>query len=433
MKKLVTLLAAAGMVVAASAPANAVDVKADGSWRVSFKSGETGFTGENVGMAQQRLRLGITATASENLSGYFQFQFGKDQWGTNEGTHGEHLKGSTKNITLRQSYIDWTVPATSVKVRMGRFALGLPEDAVSGNAVLSGDFGMSEGIVVSAPVTDWLGLTAMWNRAGYDAVKSTAGYNDLDKSKQDDIFAAVANLKFNGVSGAVYAAYGAIDGTTSPMTGGLPEVEGDAYWVGFTSTITAFDPFTLKLSASYGNFDAKADSDDDEDGWNVQAKASYKLGFGTPVVAAWYFSGDDKDGQGAMPNGHGYFFPTRTYHDAAKGLCGGQADAPINGNWGVQVGIEKMSFLSGLTHDFLVTYIQGTNDEKSVDGKKSEWYLSENDSLVSFDLINTYNIYKNLAAHLEFSYIISDFDKNDWNKDLTEDDWRAELTFQYKF
>ena len=130
MKKLVTLLAAAGMVVAASAPANAVDVKADARWRASMSTGSTGFEGDNISQARQRLRLGLTATASENLSGYFQFQIGKDRWGTTTNTHGAHDGDDGNNITLRQSYIDWTVPATAAKVRMGRFAIGLPADAV---------------------------------------------------------------------------------------------------------------------------------------------------------------------------------------------------------------------------------------------------------------------------------------------------------------
>ena len=450
MKKLVTLLAAAGMVVAASAPANAVDVKADTSWRLSFKAGETGFKGGNKEQIKQRLRLGLTAVASENLSGYFQFQIGKDDWGTTTNTHGAHAykagagSADATNMTLRQSYIDWTVPGTAAKVRMGRFALGLPADAMGyGNLVFSGDWGNKEGVAVSAPVTDWLGLTAMWTRVGAEG-------SDTDTGLNDDLFAVVADLKFNGVSGSVYAAYAALDGSeqfgsafvnadgdwgTSGTN--FQVAEGKAYWVGFTSTLSAFDPFTLKLSAAYGAFEADNDFGGmlpETDGWHVQAMASYKLGFGTPFVGAWYMSGADKDGEGYIPSIGGYFTPTRTYHDAAKGLCGSQQFGLPSGNWGVQAGIEGVSFLSGLSHEFKVTYMEGTNEDGAyiANQAKSGWALTEEDSLVEFDLVNTYKIYKNLSAHLELSYIISDFD-SDANKALTEDDWRAELTFQYKF
>ena len=69
MKKLVTLLAAAGMVAASTAPANAVDVKFDGRYRFSFMTGQSGFDGANEEVTQQRFRLGMTFAASENLSG----------------------------------------------------------------------------------------------------------------------------------------------------------------------------------------------------------------------------------------------------------------------------------------------------------------------------------------------------------------------------
>ena len=130
----------------------------------------------------------------------------------------------------------------------------------------------------------------------------------------------------------------------------------------------------------------------------MQAKASYKMDFGTPVFGAWYFSGDDKDDKGTMPSVGGYFTPTRTLHDAAFAMGGGQCWYLPSGNWGVQAGIEGVSFLKDLSHDFLVTYMQGTNDKANAttDAK----YMTEEDSLVSFDFISTYQIYKNLAAHL---------------------------------
>ena len=431
MKKLATLLLAAGMVVASTAPANAVDVKVDGRYRFSYSTGETGFKGENNEMVQQRLRLGLTFTASENLAGYVQFQDGKDVWGTAQNTHGKH-----GNFVTRQAFIDWKVPATPVKVRMGRHALGLPADAFGNNAILCSGWGVRDGIVVSSPVTNWLDVTAMWSRIGHHAVKTEAGFEAVDRTDNNDFFALVANLKFDGVSGSVYGAYAALDASDPKVMGAATDAnftvaEGDAYWLGFTSTFSFFDPFTLKFSAAYGEFNSNDKTVDDQDGWNVQAKASYALPFGTPVLGAWYFSGNDKDGEGLMPSLGGYFVPTRTYHDAANGLNGGLAKYLPSGNWGVQTGIEGMSFLTDLSHDVLVTYMQGTNDE-DWDGNNYE-YLSEKDSLVSLDFISTYKIYKNLAAHLELSYIISDFNADAKKDGFKEDDWRAELTFDFKF
>ena len=441
MKKLVTLLAAAGMVVAASAPASAVDVKVDARYRFSFMTGETGFQGANKENVLQRLRLGLTMAASENLSGYANFQIGKTYWGTSDDTNG---KVNGQEIQARMVYIDWKVPGTAAKVRMGRQQLGLPADAFGHNAVMAAGWGTRDGIVVTSPVTDWLGMTALWARLGYDNASRT---NDLDENLSNDFFAAAANLKFDGISGSVYAAYAAIDGdaaNTKPSEFGAKggtnffATHGNAWWIGATATLSYFDPFTLKLSAAYGSYEASdsAAGQQETAGWNVQAKASYKTSFGTPVLGAWYFSGYDEDGDGLMPSMTGYFTPTRTWNDAAKGLNGGQAFGIPTGNWGVQLGIEKVSFVNGLTHDFLVSYIEGTNDkdlDTSVLDKQDMW-LTEEDSLVEFDFISTYQIYKNLAAHLELSYIISDIeDRDNGATKLTEDDWRAELTFEYKF
>jgi len=316
--------------------------------------------------------------------------------------------------------------------------------------VMDAGWGSRDGIVVTSPVTDWLSLSALWVRAGYAAADDKT--HDLDRNASNDVYAAVADMKFDGANVAVYGAFATLDdsdtldddGNTirkATFTGadGLPFEAGQAYWLGATSTLSFFDPFTLKLSAAFGEYAADADGIAGGHGWNVQAKASYAMGFGTPVLGAWYFSGDDKEkGDGTMPSVGGYFTPTRTLHDAAFAMGGGQCWYLPSGNWGVQAGIEGVSFLKGLTHDFLVSYLQGTNDKSLANGDAS--YMTTEDSAVSFDFINTYQIYKNLVACLEISYIISDYEQNigtdtenPRGDNFTEDDWRVALNFQYKF
>jgi len=436
MKKLYALLIAAGMVVASAAPASAVDVKVDGQFQFTFDTTSTGFNGDNTELAKQRLRLGLSMAASENLSGYVQFQLlNNHMMGDTAGTHGDN------DATVRQMYIDWTVPGTAVKVRMGRQLLGLPADAFGCNGVMDAGWGSRDAVVVTSPVTDWLSVTALWNRAGY--AKHADGH-DVDRNTSNDVYAAVADMNFDGVNVAVYGAFATLDDNNDgagahtasfSSSDGLPLTAGKAYWIGATSTLSFFDPFTLKLSAAFGSYEADDAGVEDTKGWNVQAKASYATAWGTPVLGAWYFSGDDaKDDLGTMPSVGGYFTPTRTLHDAAFGLGGGQCWYLPSGNWGVQAGIEGVSFLKGLTHDFLVSYLQGTNDKSLANGNAS--YMTEEDSAVSFDFINTYQIYKNLTACLELSYIISDYDDKIGAREadkLQEDDWRAALNFQYKF
>ena len=457
MKKLATLLLAAGMVVASTAPANAVDVKIDGMYRHTFATGEMHFAGKNFESMMHRMRLGLTMAASENLSAYVQFQINHgNQYGVTTNKHGN--TGSYA-ITARQMYLDWTVPGTAAKVRMGRFALGLPAEAFGDNSILAASWGNREGVAVTAPVNDWLGLSAMWTRVGTDAT------TDLDQANNTDVFAAAANLKFDGFSGAVYAAYAAHDGygtkdvyAHNATTGvweidekgvskkpanayGLPNAEGDAYWLGFTSTFSAFDPFTLKVSAAYGEFNAREKGVANENGWNVQVKAAYELPFATAVLGGWYFSGADKDGKGVMPSAGAYHSATSGYYDGSKGLIGMQGFGYVTGQWAIQAGLEGMSFIDGLSHDFKVTYMQGTNDEKFAKkkadaniaaDKSAEQYLSEDESIVEFDFVSTYKIYKNLSATLELVYMIADFDKK-VHADMDKDDWTAQLIFNYKF
>ena len=395
MKKLVTLLAAAGMVMAASAPASAVDTKIDLRYRTSFATGQN-FAGDNLEDMRHRMRLGLTMAASENLSAHVQFQINHgNQWGN---THKHGMTDGDKwsnDITARELYMDWTVPGTPVKVRMGRHALGLPAEAFGQNSILGGGYGNREGIVLTAPVTDWLGLTALWTRLGVDGT-------NLDKNDSDDMYAVAANMKFDGISGAVYAAFATMDGgdyDQNGWNGGFTSTEGDAWWIGGTATISMF--------------------------------------------GAWYFSGNDKKGRGYMPNA-GYFNGTNHFYDGFAALTNSPANTNNTGTWAVQAGIEKVSFLAGLTHDLHVTYMEGTNDKDSGSCAKFDAngiasfqnYLTEEDSLVEISLNNVYMIYKNLAARLELAYIISDLDCKDpstTKKVLDEDDWYASITFDYKF
>ena len=446
MKKIVTLLAAAGMVAASTAPAQAADVKLDGFYRYSFQSTSTGFNGDNLQRNMQRMRLGLTITASENLSGYTQFQIGTTEFGTSP-KHGKN------DVQSRQYYIDWTVPGTAAKVRMGRQALGLPADAFGGNNFLGAAWGPRDGIVVTAPVADAFSVTALWTRAADD------GESNGIKDSNLDVFGLAANVKLNGFSVAPWVAYAAMgEGleeangyNNSGIAGVNDKYASDTYAFGATATLTAFDPFKLVVSASYATRDYDSETAKDRKGWSAEAKASYKLSFGTPILAGWYTSGDDANDEarnGWLPGINSYSSPTGTFFDGSTSLDAGVDRYTTLGTWGVQLGIEGVSFLSGLSHDVTATWIQGTNNTDNAavkaaqvgkKGLKAYEYMTTSDSVVELALTTNYKIYKNLTACLELAYLISDFDENVWGKNADgsaaygEDDWRAGLTFTYKF
>ena len=444
MKKLTTLLLAAGMIFAASAPASAVDVKMDGQYLFNFITGERIADGDNFDRAGQRLRLGMTFTASENLSGYLQFQIASDPSSVTGYDWGTDLNGNDGKIGMRQMYVDWMIPQTVVKVRMGRQLIGLPEDAFGKNAVMHPAWNGRDGIVVTAPATDWLDLTAFWVRGAYDSVNS----NDTVQSQKSDYFAAMAGFKFDGFAFTPYVMYGALDKgalvNASADASAAPAADANAYWFGTNFVMSYFDPFTLKVSGAYGmaNYEG-ADAPNDRDGWYIQAKASYKTAYGTPILGAWYGSGDDSDvkyaRQGWIPTFNGRFHPTFAYSSGEYGLYDNNTRHAIAGTWGVQAGIEDVSFLEDLTHKFTVTLWKGTNSDAHSGNYEAIEYMTTSDAAVEFNLANTYKIYKNLTAVLELAYIINDFDYNDHagkyasKSDMDKDSWSTALTFEYKF
>ena len=258
--------------------------------------------------------------------------------------------------------------------------------------------------------------------------------------------------------------YGALDASATNAVPGSTDggylADGNAFWAGVTATMTYFDPFVLKLSGAYGvvNYDGLGtltgnyDSDlgknpksshnwNDRDGWYVQAKASYKTAYGTPVLGAWYASGDDRDSynyQNWIPTVGGRFHPTFGFRAGEFGLFDSTTLHNIAGTWGVQGGIENVSFLQDLSHKFTVTLWKGTNSDGNSSALSPVEYMTYSDTAVEFNLINTYNIYKNLTACLELSYIIADYDKDDhavWagRDDWSENGWSAMLNFAYKF
>ncbi len=447
MKKLATLLLAAGMVVAASAPASAVDVKMDGEYVFTFITGERLLSGDNFDAAGQRFRLGMTFTASEDLSGYVQMQAGigadsaaANDWGTSNNAN-------TK-IGVRQAYIDWMIPQTTVKVRMGKQLVGLPMDAFGKNAIMHPGVNSRDGVVLSSPVTDWLDVTAFWVRTGYnnwlDGEKVQSYDNDTSKANKADVFAASAAMKFDGFAVTPYVMYGAMDHGTKFHDDAVSEnnASADTYWFGVTSTLSYFDPFELKLSGAYGvaNLDSSY-GDNDRSGWYVQAMSSYKTAYGTPFLGAWYGSGDDRDAQyakqGWIPTVAGRFHPSFGFVPGEYGLYDTQLTAhhAIGGTWGVSAGIKEVSFLEDLTHAFSVTMYKGTNSDGNSLNENPITYMTYSDTAIDFNLDTTYMIYKNLAANLQLAYIINDFDKDDHAglKKIDEDSWSAALSFAYKF
>ena len=436
MKKLVTLLFAAAMVTAASGPASAVDVKMDGEYLFQFQSGSEGFRGKNTDYAVQRLRTGMTFSASESLSGYFQLQVGEYDWGSD-------TTGRNEEVFMRQAYVDWIVPNTDVRVRMGRHAFDLPSYASVSPMIA--DF-VADGVVVSVPFAERYNLTGFWTRISRGANRS-GDRADIHAPKYD-LFGLVGNASFETFTVSPWALYGTrgdfrhengerynpdIVSEQGNMTG---TGRADVMIFGTGLEWKPFDPVTLALDAAYGRADYSASRD--QEGWYAVGKASYAMSFGEPALLAWYSSGD-KSGRamhsGQIPIVYGDFDGTSTYFNAAWGILGGHRSS-FGGTWGVSAQLGGVSFLDGLSHDFSVTYFAGTNSRNNGGYGEGYDYLTTDDSAVELNMLSTYEIYRNLTAALELAYIFEDFDTSavhGRSGSSFDNDWRAALHFRYSF
>ncbi len=426
MKRLVTLLLTAGMLLGAASGASAIDFKAKGQWIFGFGGLDASFfetrgqgSGGDTFAAMQRVRLQLEAIASESLSGTVMFEIGDTAWG-NFGTGGA-LGADRPIIELRGAYIDWVVPSTEVKVRMGIQPIAFP--SVAGGAAIIDD--MTAGIVVSAPINDMFGVTAVWarpyndNYAGFNQVTDTNGIYQNSGNYLDniDIFALMLPVTGEGWKVTPWLSYMAVGRNavygTPTATGVVPPVGpawqnnangalnnylvdgllprwanlanargarayADAFFVGLPMAFT-FDAINVELDINYGSISGLGDMPGilpnetwslDRRGWLIKGLFEYKMDWGTPGIFAWYGSGDDgnpENGSEVMPviNPAGNF--TSFMGDGELGWSiwgnglGYDNMLTYAGTWGFGLQIKNLSFMEDLSHIIRVAYWNGTS------------------------------------------------------------------------
>ena len=504
MKKLMTLALAAAMMLGAATGANAIDFKAKGQWIMSFDYGMHGNFGEskaknNSGFgknedefeARQRVRLQLDAVASEALSGTVFFEIGDQVWGQNE--NGGALGADGKVVELKRAYIDWMVPQTDLKVRMGIQGIALPSFTTNASQIMDDDVAA---ISLNYQFNENVGLTAFWARpyndnAGYYKNSDFGGTQYKNYMDNMDMFAVLLPLTFDGVKVTPWAMYGMAGANTNGLTSTAPyaryinnkgyafddtttgKAYGSMFWAGLPISLTLWDPLNVELDINYGyvesmgryqaeRYGSATDfrmGDTKREGWLVKALVEYKLDWGTPGIFGWYSSGDDgnvKNGSERMPTMSGCANFMSFMGDGNYGWSTSDSLYDRNmtyaGTWGIGLRIHDLSFVEDLKHSFRVAYWGGTNSPSMVKymGSAVAWddttaaqdgpYLTTNDGLLEFNLVNSWQIYENLEANLELGYIINMMDKDTWDKSYVsdrnwskQDAWKAQLIFAYSF
>lgn len=505
MKKLMTLALAAAMMLGAATGANAIDFKAKGQWIMSFDYGMHGNFGEskankNSGFgknedefeARQRVRLQLDAVASESLSGTVFFEIGDQLWGQNS-TGGALGADNNSVVELKRAYIDWMVPQTDLKVRMGIQGLALPAFTTNASQILDDDVAA---VSLNYQFNENVGLTAFWARPyndnnGYLYDGDKRGYkNYMDNM---DMFAVLLPLTFDGVKvtpWVMYAALGpgmfdhknqnlnwggygsawtrAARGLTSGfVSGDNLDSYGNAFWAGVTGEVTYWDPFRIAWDVNYGSVSYE-DEKMNREGWLASLLLEYKLDWGTPGLYGWYGSGDDnnpKNGSERMPvvsaNGNNDFsnfaFNGNPYI-AREGILG----STMVGTWGIGARLKDVSFLEDLKHTLRVNFMGGTNapkmakyvsrnsfkDPATVARYGTSYdplYLTTEDYALEIGLTNTYKMYDNFTVMLDAAYIAMwlDDSRSTWGKNPMAgfagdrngvyDAWNVNLSFVYSF
>lgn len=510
MKKLVTLILAAGLVVASSIPASAIEFKASGEWLMGFGAGTDNMVSKTRANgdvkrnndtadkfnAAQRVRLQLEAVASENLSGTVLFELVESFWGNAESNGALGADGN--NVGVLNAFIDWSVPDTELKVRMGIQPIELPNVA-GGSSILGTD--ALAAVSVSYQFNENVGATLFWGRpyndnynTNYsDAASKHATSNYLDNL---DLIALSVPLTFDGVEVTPWIMYGIVGHNVSAAFDDEGEYVGptdlfafsdgaqdnfnkskqntSAFWAGIATAITLADPLNIELDLNYGYVESQGKydmyrsdrvdpkrADSKRQGFLAKALVEYKMDWGTPGIFGWYATGDDSNpgnGSERLPSIEAKGNFTSMMGDDNWGWGSkGYYDMTLNyaGTWGIGIQLKEMSFLENLDHTFRVAYWAGTNSPTMAKyaGSPDAWsngsenamsdglYLTTNDSLLEFNLINKYQMYENFEVNFELGYMINFFDEDTWKKaDRSsmstyekQDAWKAQLIFAYTF
>ena len=502
MKKLMTLALAAAMMLGAATGAGAIDFKAKGQWIMSFDYGmhgnfseskaknNSGFKNEDEFEARQRVRLQLDAVASEALSGTVFFEIGDQVWGDSD--NGGALGSDGKVVELKRAYIDWMVPQTDLKVRMGIQGLALPAFTTNASQIFDDDVAA---VSLNYQFNENVGLTAFWARPYND----NAGYksSDAGSTKRDnymdnmDMFAVLLPLTFDGVKvtpWVMYAAMGpgmfdnfakelgnAWGRASAGMQSGFKGTDwndsyGNAFWAGVTGEVTYWDPFRIAWDVNYGSASYE-DQKMNREGWLASLLLEYKLDWGTPGLYGWYGSGDDsnpRNGSERMPvvsangnNGFSNFAFNGNPYIAREGVLG----TNMTGTWGIGARLKDVSFLEDLKHTLRVNFMGGTNAPKMAKYIRDygnpyakhgvsdvaryataydPMYLTTDDTALEIGLTNTYKMYDNFTVMLDASYVALwlEDSRSVWGKnpgrgalggDGVYDAWNVNLSFVYSF
>ena len=99
-----------------------------------------------------------------------------------------------------------------------------------------------------------------------------------------------------------------------------------------------------------------------------------------------------------------------------------------------------MAYWGGTNSTSMVKYMANAYSWNDATGTQATVpYLTTNDGLVEFNLVNSYKIYQNLEMNLELDYLVNCMDNSTWKKAQNpssfskQDMFQAKVVFAYSF
>ncbi len=425
MKRIVTLVAAAALIMGLAATASAeLGVKAAGSWRVhgNVLSNFGNFDDDNATTygdtftVQHRMRTQFRFVYNENVMGELYTEYGNATWGQGSAAYaaGENEDGDAFHI--KRAFIQFRWPDTDILTTVGEQDVTLFSSGAFSNMVLGGDDGAA--IVVSAPITDMIGLTVGFTRLS--EVATPTSNNDFDA-----YFAALP-VALDGMALTPWFTYANL-GANNDFLGAAQGEDVKFWWGGLAFNMDLLDPIVIYADFVYGN--ASSDLDTAEtDGWLADAMVEYKaLDFALLQLFGAY-SSQNSDNDGAMP------IVASDWGIGGSMINGSSFTTDMGGAtpgfWLIGVAARDITFIERLSHDVVALFAKGTNSTNAGFGNGSLPALTSDDSYWEVDFNTRYQIYESLAAIVELGYGKPSFDNS-----ATPDDtlMKAAFGFQYSF
>ncbi|WP_300707873.1 outer membrane homotrimeric porin [uncultured Desulfovibrio sp.] len=423
-----------------SCRADAVETKIMGFTDVTTQLADTTFGDRgstDIFQGTQRSRIWLMMNASENVGGTMMFEL-DNIWGRDApGMQGGQLGADGVNIGIKEAYIDWKIPDSTIRVRMGILPFILPGIGAINPYTHEVDsvttmWARGAGVMLSGSLTENIDLTTFWLRPAND--NSADGF--MDNADMGGFILPIrwegfdirpwGMVSFSGRNDPVFTyrptltpAYPVHTGPGT-LTEDNPADYAVGWWAGVAATVTALDPWKFGLDFNYGNIRGVTE-DMNRSGWYVSALAEYKLDAVVPGLLAWYASGDDGDphnGSERMPTILG------NWYGSAMGFSG-QFDnfawqsqlvgLEPTGTWGVSAYLRDFSFIPDVTHTLRALFYGGTNDDNmagyvgdgytKVLGTPTWLYLTQSDHVVEVNFNTTWKVYDNLFWAIEASWM----------------------------